>query len=502
LLNKSFTSRDQNHDKPAALLSVLIPVYNEKKTIREILRRVCSVDLPKQIVIVDDCSTDGTREFLARLASDETLRSQYTSLSERNVIEVCLQPENLGKGAALRRAIEQAKGDIIIFQDADLEYDPNDYFKLVAPITAGQADVVYGSRFAGFPRRALLFWHSVGNRFLTTLSNAFTNLNLTDMETCYKAFRSHILKAITIESDRFSIEPEITAKVAKLQCRVYEVPISYSGRDYSEGKKIGWKDGIAAIWAILRFALKDPLAQGDDQYLTLKRLRKASRYNDWIYSNINRHIGDRVMEVGAGTGNFSRYFLRADDVHLVETNAKYVRLLQSYFSKYSHVQIHNQDLTRGMTESIGKALLDTIICLNVLEHVEADEVMLRRFQECLAPGGKVILLVPAVRGLYGTLDEAFGHCRRYDQSELKEKIQKAGLRLIELRHFNAFGCLGWYLNGKVLRRTALPSLQLRVFNWMVPLLKIEQHLNLPFGISLIAIAEKPASQKTVVKLEA
>jgi len=494
LLDNSFPPPKESRDKSAPLLSVLIPVYNEKKTIRELLRRVCAVDLPKQIVIVDDCSTDGTREFLTKLSSDEATRRQYASLSTCNAIEVHLQPKNRGKGAALRRAIEHATGDIVIFQDADLEYDPSDYFKMIAPITSGQADVVYGSRFAGFPRRALFFWHSVGNRFLTTLSNALTNLNLTDMETCYKAFRSPVLKSITIESNRFSIEPEVTAKVAKLQCRVYEVPISYSGRDYSEGKKIGWKDGIAAIWAILKFAFRDPLAEGDDQYLTLKRLRRASRYNDWIYSNIAPHIGNRVMEVGAGTGNFSRYFLRADDVHLVETNSKYVRLLQSYFSKYPHVQIHNQDLTRGMNESIERALLDTIICLNVLEHVEADEVMLRRFRDYLAPGGKVVLLVPAGPGLYGTLDKAFGHCRRYDQAELAAKIQRAGLRLTDLKHFNALGRVGWYLNAKLLRRTALPSIQLRVFDWLVPLLKLEQRFHVPFGISLIAVAEKPSNE--------
>ncbi|MBI4456315.1 MAG: glycosyltransferase family 2 protein [Acidobacteria bacterium] len=247
-----------NLGKKLWTLSVLIPVFNEKKTIEEILRRVCSVNLPKQIVIVDDYSTDGTREFLHRLNDDEDLRRKFTSLSEVNSIDIGFQEENKGKGAAIRWAVEMAKGDVIIFQDADLEYDPQEYFRLVQPILDGRADVVYGSRFMGSPRRALFFWHSVGNRFLTTMSNAFTNLNLTDMETCYKVFRADILRSIRIESDRFNIEPEITVKVAKLQCRIYEVPISYSGRDYSEGKKIGWKDGILAIWAILKFSFKNP----------------------------------------------------------------------------------------------------------------------------------------------------------------------------------------------------------------------------------------------------
>lgn len=474
-------------------LSVLIPVFNEKKTIREILRRVCCVDLRKQIVIVDDCSTDGTREFLLKLSSDEELRRQFTSLSAHNLIDVVFQEKNQGKGAALRRAIERASGDIVIFQDADLEYDPRDYLKLVEPILDGRADVVYGSRFAGFPRRALFFWHSVGNRFLTMLSNAFTNLNLTDMETCYKVFRADILRIIRIESNRFNIEPEITAKVAKLQCRVYEVPVSYSGRDYQEGKKIGWKDGVSAIWTVLRFSMKDPLGEGDDQYLTLKRLRKASRYNNWVYSRIAPYIGNRVMEVGAGTGNFSRYFLNADDVYLIETDPTYTRLLRNAFAKYGHVRIFRHDLENGLPEEVKPGSVDTIICLNVLEHIEKDQEMLGHFLGCLMDGGSLILLVPAGQGLFGSLDSSFKHFRRYERAGLAEKLERAGFCLTQLFYFNVLGWAGWYVNSKILRRTSLPGLQLRLFDWLVPLLKLEQRFHLPFGVSLIAVARKQGS---------
>jgi glycosyltransferase involved in cell wall biosynthesis len=226
-------------------LSIVIPVYNEKETIREILRRVQAVKLPvrKEIIIVDDCSRDGTRDILNRLAG-------------RNV-RVLFHDQNRGKGAALRTGFARATGDIVLVQDADLEYNPDEYPRLLAPILDGRADVVYGSRFLGGPHRVLFFWHFVGNRVLTTLSNMVTNLNLTDMETCYKVFRGKTLKKVHLRSSRFGFEPEITIKLAKLRSRIYEVPISYSGRDYTEGKKIGWKDGLAALFHILRYRFFD-----------------------------------------------------------------------------------------------------------------------------------------------------------------------------------------------------------------------------------------------------
>jgi glycosyltransferase involved in cell wall biosynthesis len=225
-------------------LSVVIPVYNEKKTIVELLDRVRQVDLPKEIILVDDFSTDGTRELLQSLPSSPDLVTLF-------------QPKNMGKGAALRRGFESVTGDIVVVQDADLEYDPNEYVNLIQPILANKADVVFGSRFLSGPHRVLLFWHSVGNKVLTMLSNMMTDLNLTDMETCYKVFRSEILKKVKFRENRFGFEPEFTAKVAKAKFRIFEVPISYSGRDYSEGKKIGWKDGVAAIYFILKYCFVD-----------------------------------------------------------------------------------------------------------------------------------------------------------------------------------------------------------------------------------------------------
>jgi len=231
------------NDADTPLLSVVIPVYNERDTIEEIVRRVQATPYRKEIILVDDASTDGSREVIERLA--------------RNDVRAFRHERNRGKGAALRTAFEQVRGDIVLIQDADLEYDPADYAALLEPILDGRADAVYGSRFLGGPHRVLLFWHRAGNSLLTLLSNMLTNLDLSDMETGYKVVRTEFIRKIRIKSDRFGVEPEVTAKLARLGARIYETAISYSGRDYADGKKITWRDGLAALWHIVRFRFFD-----------------------------------------------------------------------------------------------------------------------------------------------------------------------------------------------------------------------------------------------------
>jgi glycosyltransferase involved in cell wall biosynthesis len=247
-------------------LSVVMPVYNERATLREVVQKVLAVSLEIELICVDDGSRDGSREILAEL------QSAYPQ------IRVVLQPHNIGKGAALRRGIQEATGDYVIIQDADLEYDPAEYPLMIEPLIQGKADVVFGSRFlGGAPHRVLYFWHSVGNRALTLLSNCLTNINLSDMETCYKVFRREVIQSIPIEENRFGFEPEITVKVARRNLRIYEVGISYWGRTYEEGKKIGWKDGVRALYCLLKYSFKEPRARAAAQSVSAPDRSAVSR---------------------------------------------------------------------------------------------------------------------------------------------------------------------------------------------------------------------------------
>ncbi len=461
-------------------LSVIVPVYNEAGTVRTLLARVAAVPIRKEIVVVDDCSTDGTRDIL------EQLRRETPDSSDLR-LRVVLHERNQGKGAAVRTALPQVSGDIVLIQDADLEYDPAEYPRLIQPILDGHADVVFGSRFTGSPRRVLMFWHTVANRFLTLFSNMCTNLNLTDMETCYKVFRADILKRLPIRSNRFGLEPELTAKVAALRCRIYEVPISYHGRQYSEGKKIGWKDGLSALWTILRFAIASDVGRDDDGFTTLQRVETLKRYNAYTWEMIQPYVGRRVLEVGSGTGVITRYLATRERVVATDVDTDYLELLRRTFAGSPNVEVRPLDLGRLADEGAPHEAFDTIVCSNVLEHIEDDMRALSALRGLLVPGGRVILVVPALRPLYGSIDKAIGHYRRYVRDEIAEKLAAAGLTVEHVRYFNLFGVPGWFLNARVLGRRSVPGFQARVNDRLVPLLRLERWFRPPLGMSLLAV---------------
>jgi glycosyltransferase involved in cell wall biosynthesis/precorrin-6B methylase 2 len=464
-------------------LSVIIPVFNERVTVRRLLDRVRAVPLKKEIVIVDDGSTDGTADVIrALIAADGD--------DPQNRLRSVFHARNLGKGAAVRSGIAHVTGDMTLIQDADLEYSPEEYPHLIAPIVKGLADVVYGSRFLGSTRRVLFFRHSMGNKLLTFLSNLCTDLNLTDMETCYKVFRTDVLRRMRLVSNRFGIEPEITAKVARLGCRIYEVPVSYHGREYWEGKKIGWRDGVAAIWTILKYAFVDDRENSDPGYKTLQRLRRVRRYNEWVWSLLAPWVGDRVLEVGCGVGNFTRFLRDREHVVATDSNEQYLELLRNGFERFDNVEVRHVDWEDPGLDGLRDRRFDTILCLNVLEHIENDDGALATFASLLAMNGRLVLQVPAMRALYGEIDRAIAHVRRYEADELTAKLRAHGFEIEEVRYFNVLGILGWYLNSVVLKRRTVPGFQARLADALVPLLRLEQQFRPSRGMALLAVGRK------------
>jgi glycosyltransferase involved in cell wall biosynthesis len=458
-----------------------MPVYNEARTLRTIVRRVLAspVGVPIELVCVDDGSRDGSPEILDALAVEDAR------------IRVFRQPQNMGKGAAIRRAVQEMRGEIAVIQDADLEYDPAEYPALLGPILQGKADAVFGSRFASPPqRKVLLYWHSVANKFLTWLTNILNDINLTDMETCYKAVRSDILKQTPLKSDRFGIEPELTTKLAQWNIRLYEVPISYHGRTVAEGKKIGWKDAFSALWTLLRFRFVDDRFTTHEGYYVLANMRRARPLNRWILDQFREFVGPRVLEAGCGIGNFSELLLDRERLVAVDNDPFYAEMLNWRLGHLENVRALKFDLgcPAAYAEVAGERI-DTIVCQNVLEDIDQDEPVLGAFHDLLEPGGHLIVLVPAHMDLYSPADEALGHKRRYSQTELHTKIQHAGFDVVKIEEFNRLGAYGWSWN-KHLGRRQVSSWQLRAFGWLLPIAKAVEAMKLGQGLGLVAVARK------------
>src|SRR6266550_4016879 len=466
-------------------LSVLVPLYNEEEFIGTLLQRVLDAPLPdgmdREIIIVDDGSTDGSAEIAEEIAR-----------CHPDCLRVLRHGRNQGKGAAIRTAVDQAHGDFCVIQDADLEYDPREYRHLLKPLLEGNADVVYGSRFMIVGERLVLyFWHAVANRLLTELTNSVADLNLTDMETGYKAFRTSLLQSIPIRSVRFGIEPELTIKLARRQVRIYETPISYHGRTYEEGKKIGFKDALEAIYVILRYAFTRDIYK-DLGAETLDALSGAPRFNRWMADTIRPYVGERVLEIGAGIGNLTRALVpRRKRYVATDIDSEHLARLATRFQHRPNMLIRYCNLSRPSDFTDLSESMDSVICLNVLEHVEDDMQGLHNIHSVLKPGGRAIILVPHGQEIFGTLDVALGHFRRYSHAELKGKMEQVGFRVERILDFNRISRPPWYVSGRILKRTTLGSGQMKLFDRFVWLWRsIDAYLPWP-PTSIIAIAVKP-----------
>ena len=474
-------------------LSVVMPCYNEASTVALVIGRVLASPYVSEVVVVDDGSVDGTLDIV-RGIDDERVR-------------VFAQPVNMGKGAALRRGFQEATAEFVIVQDADLEYDPAEYAEVLAPLLAGNADVVFGSRFLGVgAHRVLYYWHSVGNRFLTTASNMLTNLNLTDMETCYKAFRREVIQSIDIQEDRFGFEPEITAKVARAGWRIFEVGISYSGRTYAEGKKIGWRDGVRAMYSIIRYSpmiervnghpvvREDAPAEFDESDAelasVLDSLQDADNYADWIYDLCAPHLGTEVLEIGAGHGELTERLIEGRFVTATDLSKRCVEELQARYAGMANVDVRHADIAALDDDR----RYDSVVLINVLEHIPDDLAALQDLRALLKPGGRLIVFSPAFEGLYSDFDHKIGHHRRYRRSQLITVANRAGLEYVDARYVNSVGAFAWWLFARRLHQTPTQGWSVKLYDrTAVPVLRRFESRRAPrFGQSVFLVGANPA----------
>jgi len=483
---------------PRPCLAVVMPCYNEVATVKAVVERVLASPYTAEVIAVDDGSTDGTGDVLDGFDDPR--------------VRVIHQQLNLGKGAALRRAIPEVTADFVIVQDADFEYDPAEYGAVLQPLLAGQADAVFGSRFHGRPHRVLYFRHTVASKLLTLVSNATTDLNLTDMATGCKAFRREVIQSMELEQDRFGIEPELTAKVARGGWRVFEVGISYEGRTYEHGKKVRPIDGLRTLACILRYSRvgrkvakprdevgPDGLAdfhEADDELSdTLDSLDDAVNYADWIVDLMAPHIGGEIVEIGAGHGTMSDRLRQLGRLTISEPSERAGQLLADRFADVDGVRVVVADASAVMAEGAdGQGLpFDAAVMINVLEHIPDHVGVLTDIRRGLRRGGTLAVYVPAHEVLYSEFDRRIGHQRRYRRSTLAQALSLAGFEIVDLRYVNLPGWFAWVLVARLLRQQPTRPATTRIYDqYVVPVLRrVEGRHPAAFGQSLLAIARRP-----------
>jgi glycosyltransferase involved in cell wall biosynthesis len=466
-------------------VSVLCPVFNERHLVAASLGRVLSFTSNLvsrlELIAVDDCSTDGTWEVLQQLAAADSR------------IRLLRHAKNRGKGAAIRTALEAATGDVCIVHDADMEYNPNDFPALLTPFIEEGADAVFGSRYLAAPyRRALMHRHTVMNKGITSVANWLTDLNLSDIETCYKAVQTHLLKSIPLRSSDFRIEVELAFKLAKRRARIFEVPIRYSPRSYEEGKKIRARDGLLALVAMLKYALVDDLYR-DDEYGSsiLSDLQDARRFNKWLADTLRPFVGDRVLELGAGIGTLTGQFIPRELYVASDINPHYLHYLGAYAVGKPYLRVAKVDAGDARDFSEFDEVFDTVMMINVLEHVPDEKATLDNVCRALQPGGRAVILVPQGPRLYNSLDVVLEHRERYTARGLRASLERAGLRIERLFDFNRTSVPAWFMSGNVLKRTRFSRVQLKVLETLMPLIRRVDHM-LPWnGLSVVAVAVKP-----------
>jgi glycosyltransferase involved in cell wall biosynthesis len=464
------------------LLSILIPVYNERATLASCLRRVLAVEVgvEREVVVSDDGSTDGSAQVLTDLAESHP------------EVKAVLLERNRGKGAAIRAAIAEARGTLAVVLDADLEYDPADLPDVIRPILDGRADAVYGSRFAtGRERRVLYYRHTLGNRLVTFVSNLLTDLNLTDVETGYKAFRTDLVKPLSLRSNSFAFEIEITAKLAALGARIYEVPVSYHGRTYLEGKKITWVDGIWALWAAVRFRFFPDIGGGRSGALSRDGVRRLKRFNRWLARKVLPCTGDRVIQYAPGAGPITFFLAEKERVMCVEPDPFLARFLKARFGHRSNMRVVEGALDAPeVRDDLRADKPDTLLAVNSLAAAPDDAGLLFRFADLLPAGARLVLVVPRGRWLRSPLDEGSGYLRRYSKKELVEMLVATGFEVERTLAFHRAGTIAWLVWGKILRRRGAWGPFLGLYDRLTLLWRILDYVLPVPGLSLVVVARK------------
>ncbi|HYM00570.1 MAG TPA: glycosyltransferase [Blastocatellia bacterium] len=465
-------------------VSVLVPVYNERHVVEASLLRL--LDLKHQliacleVIVVDDCSTDGTWDVLERLRL----------LDERVIL--LRHTRNSGKGAAIRTALESATGDICVTFDADLEYNPADIPALLVPFAREGADAVFGSRYLSAQyRRALMHRHTVINKTITFFSNWLTDLSLSDLETGLKAVNTTLLKSIPLRSNDFRFEVEIVFKLAKRRARVFEVPARYVPRSRHEGKKIRARDGLLAILAMIRFLIIDDLYQSDEYgWRHLVEVERTRHFGLWIGEKLAPYIGDRVLEIGAGTGTLTSQFIPRERYVTADTDSAYLNYLKSYSYGKPYLLATSIDPERA-EDFVGlEGQFDTAILVNILQYVESERAALQNLRNALRPGGTALIVVPIGKMLYSSLDKALGRRRRYSKTEIRTILSDGGFSIVKTYDFNKLAVPGWFVNGRLLRRSKFSRIQLKIVDWVIPILKRIDRIWPWSGLSLVVVASR------------
>lgn len=455
----------------------MVPAFNEAATIVTALERLWAVDLPVpcEIIVIDDASSDDT----GRLVNEIKGRSPYP-------LSLLRHERNRGKTAALRTGLEAATGTLTLVYDADLEYDPADIPLLLAPILDGRADAVYGSRFLSPERRVLFFWHALGNRLITAFANMFANLNLTDMETCFKLVRTDILRSMRLRSERFGFEPEVTVKLGRLGLRVYEVPIRYSGRSYEEGKKIGFRDAVRAVGTCIRAGIfESPVAAPEAR--SRYALGRLGPYYAELLRRVKWAIGDTVLEFAPGAGEVAIHIVQKSRVVLAEPDGGAASRLRTRFSHRPNVEVRSWNPPAEEDAPPARSL-DTVLAFHGMGRPDTASNTLEALADCVKLDGWIVILLPAMPLLYSRIDRNMGLEDRFTKEGARELIEGSGLTMEWMRQVNAVGAMGWWLAANLLRTSSIRPSYIRFFRLTMPLLKLERWIRPPFGLSYLIVA--------------